>query len=168
LSLTAFYIENISLPPEVEQALDKRTQMGVLSNLDQYTKYQTANAIGDAAKNPGGVGGVGAQLAAGMAIGQQMAGNIGTAMQAPAQTTSPGGAAVPPPLPSAVSFYIELDGQQAGPLDVATLSERARKGLFTRQTLVWKQGMASWAAAETVPELQGVFAAVPPPLPPRQ
>src|SRR5689334_11936079 len=121
LALTKFYIENISLPPEVEQALDKRTQMGVLGNLDQYTKYQTANAIGDAAKNPGGVGGVGAQLAAGMAIGQQMAGNIGAAMQAPAQTVASGGAAVPPPLPSGASFFIELDGQQAGPLDVVTL-----------------------------------------------
>ncbi len=167
LSLTSFYIENISLPPEVEQALDKRTQMGVLGNLDQYTKYQTANAIGDAAKNPGGVGGMGAQLAAGMAIGQQMAGSIGAAMQAPTPTASPGGAAVPPPLPSAASFFIELDGQQAGPLDLVTLTERAKKGLFTRQTLVWKQGMANWAPAETVPELQSVFAAVPPPLPPR-
>jgi membrane protease subunit (stomatin/prohibitin family) len=167
LSLTAFYIENISLPAEVEQALDKRTQMGMLGNLDQYTKYQTANAIGDAAKNPGGVGGFGAQLAAGMAVGQQMAGNLGTALQAPAQTVASCGAAVPPPLPSADSFFIELDGQQAGPVDVATLTERARKGLFTRQTLVWRQGMANWGAAETVPELHGVFAAVPPPLPPR-
>jgi hypothetical protein len=99
-----------------------------------------------------------------MAIGQQMAGHIGAAMQAPA----PAGPAAPPPLPSAASFYIELDGQQAGPLDVAALAERASKGLFTRQTLVWRQGMANWAAAETVPELQGVFASVPPPLPPKR
>ena len=161
LSLTAFYIENISLPPEVEQALDKRTQMGVLGNLDQYTKYQTANAIGDAAKNPGGVGGVGAQMAAGLAMGTQMAGAIGGAMQASGQT-------MPPPLPSAASFFIELDGQQAGPLDVAALTERAKKGLFTRQTLVWRQGMDNWAAAETVPELKSVFGALPPPLPPRK
>ena len=59
LTLTQFYIENISLPPEVEQALDTRTKMGVLGNLDQYTKYQTAEAIRDAAKNPGGIAGAG-------------------------------------------------------------------------------------------------------------
>src|SRR5947209_8485110 len=63
LELTAFYIENISLPEEVEQVLDKRTEMGVLGDMNQYTRYQTANAIGDAAKNPGGIAGVGAGLA---------------------------------------------------------------------------------------------------------
>src|SRR6516162_10973051 len=74
LQLAAFYIENISLPPEVEQALDKRTQMGVLGDMNQYTKYQTAEAIRDAAKNPGGVAGIGAGLGAGMQIGSQMGG----------------------------------------------------------------------------------------------
>src|SRR5947209_1392369 len=63
LALTAFYVENISLPQEVEQVLDKRTEMGVLGDMNQYTRYQTANAIGDAAKNPGGIAGVGAGLA---------------------------------------------------------------------------------------------------------
>src|SRR5262249_51354330 len=89
LALPAFYIENISLPPEVEQALDTRTKMGVLGNLDQYTKYQAATAIGDAANNPGGgLAGAGAQMAAGVVIGQQMAGAL-----------SQGGASQPAPPP---------------------------------------------------------------------
>ena len=46
----------------------------MLGNLDQYTKFQTAEAIRDAAKNPGGIAGVGAGIGAGMAIGQQMGG----------------------------------------------------------------------------------------------
>ncbi|MBX7106497.1 MAG: SPFH domain-containing protein, partial [Gemmataceae bacterium] len=74
LSITQFYVENISLPPEVEQALDTRTKMGVLGNLDQFAKYQSAEAIRDAAQNPGGIAGMGAGIGAGVAIGQQMAG----------------------------------------------------------------------------------------------
>src|SRR5262249_18961165 len=73
LTLTAFYIENISLPPEVEKAMDTRTKMGMLGNLDQYTKFQTAEAIPEAAKNPGGLAGVGAGLGAGSARARQMA-----------------------------------------------------------------------------------------------
>jgi membrane protease subunit (stomatin/prohibitin family) len=161
LQLAAFYIENISLPPEVEQALDKRTQMGVLGDLNQYTRFQAANAIGDAAKNPGGLGGVGAQMAAGLAVGGQMASAIGGAMQAP------GGAGMaPPPLPASASYFIAIDGKQTGPYDMTILANHARNGLLTRSTLVWKQGMAGWVAAETVPELQGLFGAVPPPVPP--
>src|SRR5262249_40323939 len=71
LSLTAFYVENISLPPEVEKILDKRAEMGVIGNMDQYTRYQTATAIGDAAKNPGGMAGIGAGMGAGFAVANQ-------------------------------------------------------------------------------------------------
>jgi membrane protease subunit (stomatin/prohibitin family) len=155
LALTAFYIENISLPAEVEQALDKRTQMGVLGNLDQYAKYQTANAIPEAAKNPGGLAGVGAGLAAGVAMGNQMAGTLAGATQP---------TAAPPLLPNS-SFFVGIGGQQQGPFDAASLTARVRDGSLTRTTLVWRQGMANWAAAETVPELQPLFAATPPPLP---
>jgi membrane protease subunit (stomatin/prohibitin family) len=152
LELTMFYIENISLPPEVEQALDKRTQMGVLGNLDQYTKYQAATAIPEAAKNPGGLGGIGASLAAGMAIGNQMTG----AMQS---------ANAPPPLPAAVSFYLGIGGQQVGPFDMTALTAKLHDGSLNKDTLVWKQGMPEWARAERVTELQSLFAAAPPPLP---
>jgi len=157
LALTAFFVENISLPQEVEQALDKRTQMGVLGNLDQYTKYQTANAIPEAAKNPGGMAGAGMGLAAGVALGNQMAGQLAGAAQP---------SAAPPPLPQA-GYFVGVGGQQQGPFDAAALAARVRDGSPTRATLVWRQGMANWVAAETVPDLQPLFAAVPPPLPPR-
>lgn len=160
LALTAFYVENISLPAEVEQALDKRTEMGVIGNMDQYTRFQTANAIPTAAANPGGIAGVGAGLGAGMAIAGQMAGALQGAQG------SAGSAGTPPPLSTPVaSFFLAVDGKQAGPFDAATLAARAREGSLTRQTLVWKQGMSGWTAAEQVPELQPVLAQVPPPLP---
>jgi membrane protease subunit (stomatin/prohibitin family) len=162
LKVTQFFVENISLPPEVEQALDKRSQMSVLGNLDQFTKFQTANAIGDAAKNPSGIAGIGAGLGAGVTMANSMANALNP------QNSSPGYAAAsaaPPPLPAVVTFFVAINGAQAGPFDVPTLSAKIREGSITPSTLVWKQGMAGWTAAEAVPDLSGLFAAVPPPLP---
>ncbi|HKT02310.1 MAG TPA: SPFH domain-containing protein, partial [Rugosimonospora sp.] len=73
VAVPKFIIENISVPPEVEQALDKRTQMGIVGNLDQYTKFQAANALEEAAANPGGGAGEGVGLGLGMAVGQRVA-----------------------------------------------------------------------------------------------
>lgn len=169
VSLTQFYVENVSLPPEVEAALDKRSQMGVLGNLDQYAKFQAADSIKDAAQNPGGIAGVGAGLGAGVAIGGQMAGAVASAMNAPGQVvpanTQPPASAAPPPLPTNVAFHVGIDGATAGPFDMAGLAAKVREGKVTRKSLVWKSGMANWVAAETVPELASLFESVPPPLP---
>ena len=154
LALTAFYIENISLPPEVEKMLDKRTEMGVIGNMAQYTQFETANAIPLAAQNPGGIAGIGAGVGAGMAIGNQMASAF--------QGTS---TSAPPPFPVSATYHIAINGGQAGPFDLSTLAQKLRDGSLGRSTLVWKQGMPAWAAAETVADLQALFAAVPPPLP---
>ncbi len=72
LEITNLTIENLSLPKEVEEAMDKRTQMGVLGDLNKYTQFQAANAIGDAAKNEGGMAGMGMSMAAGMQMANQM------------------------------------------------------------------------------------------------
>jgi membrane protease subunit (stomatin/prohibitin family) len=83
LKLLMVNIENISLPEEVEKVMDKRTSMGILGNMQQYTQYQTAEAIRDAAQNPGGNAGVGVGLGAGISMGQAMANSIGAAFQQP-------------------------------------------------------------------------------------
>ncbi|MBY0457770.1 MAG: SPFH domain-containing protein [Gemmataceae bacterium] len=169
VTMTQFFVENISLPPEVEEALDKRSKMAVLGNLDQYTKLQTADAIPTAAANPGGLAGLGAGIGAGVAIGNQMGGAFAGATGAPGTVTpantAPPAGLQPPPLPTAVTFHAALNGTQAGPFDLPGLQTLINAGRLTRSTLVWKPGMANWAAAETVPELASLFAAVPPPLP---
>lgn len=159
LEVTQLVVENISLPPEVEQALDQRTKMGVIGDLHRYAQFQSAEAIRDAAKNPGGVAGIGAGMGAGMAIGQQM----GQAFQAPQQ--APAAPAGPPaiPAPATPMFFIAIDQQQTGPFDLPAVQSQVTAGRITRQTLVWKHGMANWAPAETVAELAGLFG--PPPLP---
>jgi membrane protease subunit (stomatin/prohibitin family) len=158
LELMKLLIENISLPPAVEEALDKRSSMGIVGNLQQYMQFQAANAMEAAAKNPGGAAGGGM----GMGMGLVMAGNVGGAMSAAGQSGPAGG---PPPLPGQVSFFVGVNGQQTGPFDAQTLGEQIKSGRVTRQTLVWKQGMAGWGAAGEQPELAGQFASVPPPMP---
>lgn len=72
--LVSFYIENISLPEEVEKVLDKRTSMGVIGDMGKYAQYQTAEAIRDAANNQGGgLAAAGVGIGAGAAIGKMMA-----------------------------------------------------------------------------------------------
>jgi membrane protease subunit (stomatin/prohibitin family) len=90
LTLSRFIISNISVPPEVEQALDKRSQMGAIGDLGRYTQFQVANSIPDAAKNPGGLAGIGVGLGAGMAMGSQYAGALNQAY-------------APPPAPAAAA-----------------------------------------------------------------
>jgi hypothetical protein len=158
LELTKLLVENISLPPAVEEALDKRSSMGIVGNLNAYTQFNIANSIPDAAKNPGGLAAAGA----GLGMGVAMAGPIAQAMAG--QQATP--IATPPPIPGAAAYFVAVGGQRTGPFDLQALSGQANSGTLTPQTLVWTQGMANWTPAGQVPALAQVFANVPPPLPP--
>jgi membrane protease subunit (stomatin/prohibitin family) len=79
LEVTKFYVENVSLPPEVEAAMDKRASMGALGDAQRYMQFQAADALRDAAQNEGGGAGLGAGLGAGFAVGNQMANVFGGA-----------------------------------------------------------------------------------------
>ncbi len=93
LKLESFVIENISLPDEVEKMMDKRTSMGVLGDLNKYTQFQAAEALRDAAQNPGGAAGMSAGLGAGAMMAQMMQ----SAMKQPAApvATAPAADAAP-------------------------------------------------------------------------
>ncbi|KXJ98615.1 MAG: transmembrane protein [Acidobacteria bacterium OLB17] len=93
LEVTKFYVENISLPEEVEAAMDKRASMGALGDAQRYMQFQAADALRDAAQNEGGGAGLGAGLGAGFAVGGQMANAFG--MGTPGGAAAPGGAAPP-------------------------------------------------------------------------
>jgi len=77
LEVVKFYVENISLPEEVEAAMDKRASMGALGNVQTYAQFQAADAMRDAAQNEGGGAGLGAGLGAGFAVGNQMVNAFG-------------------------------------------------------------------------------------------
>jgi len=99
LEVTKFYVENISLPPEVEEAMDKRASMGALGNVQTYAQFQAADAMRDAAQNEGGGAGLGAGLGAGFAVGNQMANAFGGA-QNQAGGSGGGATAATVPCPS--------------------------------------------------------------------
>ena len=174
LNMTKFLVSNISLPEEVEKAMDKRSSMGVLGDLNRYTQFQAANAMEAAATNPGGGA---AASGMGMGMGFAMAGQMMNAMnpmmnqqQQMYQQPQQGGyqqqqPMAPPPMPAASTFFVAVNGQQSGPFDMNALSSMVANGQLTKETLVWKQGMPAWAAAGTVQELSSLFGAVPPPMP---
>jgi len=83
VKVTRLIVENVSLPPEVEAALDKRTQVAAIGNLDDYTKMQTADAIPMAAGNPNGVAGSAVGMQMGWAMGQQAGARIRDGWAAP-------------------------------------------------------------------------------------
>ena len=91
IEVTKFYVENISLPEEVEAAIDRRSSMGALGNVDQYMKFQAADALRDAAQNEGGGAGLGAGMGAGFALGNQMANAFGNQQGGGQQNAQSGG-----------------------------------------------------------------------------
>jgi len=163
LALTEIQVQDIGLPEEVERAIDKAGAMKIIDNMQMYTQYETAGSINDAANNPGGLAAAGVGIGMGFGMGGQMGNAMGGAFSAMAQQTAstPGftGEATrpppmtgPPPLPL-LQFFVALNGQQTGPFDLTAMQQLVTSGQLTRETLVWKQGMAQWATAGTLDEL---------------
>jgi hypothetical protein len=138
--------------------------MGVVGDLSKYTQFQAAEALRTAAAAGGGGGmaGTGVGLGAGLAMAQHVMGTLG-GLGAPA--APPASGMVPPPLPGAVQFHVGVNGAATGPFDAASLAAKVSQGVLTRDTLVWRQGMAGWVKAGDVAELAALFPAQPPPLP---
>jgi membrane protease subunit (stomatin/prohibitin family) len=154
LELTRILVENISLPPEVEKALDTRTSRAITGNLDEHLKYKSANAFDNQNSSMSDMAG----MAMGMAMAQQMANGM--------QTNTNTSNATPPPLPNQVAqYYVALDGTQQGPYSLTQIQSFIDGGKITQDTLVWTQGMANWAKAKEV--LSTYFTQTPPPLPPQ-
>jgi len=166
LELVEVQVQDLGLPEEVEKAIDKRGAMAAVGDLKAYTQYETASSIRDAANNPGGAAGVGVGLGAGMAMGAQMANAMGGMMGGGGAGGSASGAAGgPPPIPGGAVFHVAVGQSQTGPFDLGALQGQVSSGQLTRNSLVWKAGMAQWVKAGEVPELASLFAAVPPPVP---
>ncbi|MCC5973527.1 MAG: SPFH domain-containing protein [Rubellimicrobium sp.] len=164
LSIPEFYIENISLPPEVEKVLDQRTSMGIVGDLQKYAQFTAAQAMTKAAENPGTAG-----SAMGMGLGMMMGGPAGPWGAAPAAPQAAPAAAAPPPPPpppAETVWHVAANGQTTGPFGAADLGRMVTQGSFARDTMVWTPGQDGWKPAGEIAELARLFTVMPPPPPP--
>lgn len=154
LKLTKILVENISLPASVEEALDKRTSMGMIGNLDDYLKYESAEALGSGS----GSGSSAMEMGMGFAMANKMAESLNTPSSTESKAVTDSApqqapvAAPPPPLPVApeVTWHVAVDGQATGPHDLAAVKTLIGKGDLKADTLVWSEGMDDWQAASTI------------------
>jgi excisionase family DNA binding protein len=93
IEISSFIVENVSVPPEVEQAIDKRSSMAAIGNLNDYVKFQMAESMTKGGGEAGSMAGTAAGLGAGLAMGQQMMAAMNTAQTTPAAGGAGAGAA---------------------------------------------------------------------------
>ena len=142
--------------------VEKQAEVGV----------EAAHALGHMGENGAGSvnmgngGGMGFNPAAMMAsmslggvIGQKMADTMNGAMSGMNPNAQP--ATVPPPIPT-VSYYVAINGQAQGAFSIEVLKQMQQNGQLTKETLVWKQGMANWEKAGSMADLQALFVDMPP------
>jgi membrane protease subunit (stomatin/prohibitin family) len=166
LELARFFVENISLPEEVEAAIDQRSKLGVLGDrMGQYTQMQAADSIKIAAANPGGLAGAGVGLGAGFAMGGAMGQAFGNNAPAP---PPPGSIAPPPPgaAANAPRWSLAIDGKTYGPYTDDALRSMMQSGQVAADTQAWRPGASGWAPVSSYAELGGGSAMPPPPPPP--
>lgn len=156
LELTQILVENISLPPAVEEALDKRTSMGMIGDLNRYIQFGAAESM--QLENKGGNAGSAIEMGLGFAMANKMTHEMATQPQginptvvamAPATTT-------PPPLPD-TNWHVAIDRHSMGPYDLNTLQELANSRQITPGTLAWIDGMKTWQAIQDIDSLNGLF-----------
>ena len=148
LELTKMLVENISLPEEVEKAIDARSSREITGNLDEHIKYQSGQALANGEGSISDMVGMGA----GLAMGQQMTNSMG-------QTN----AATPPPLPNKIAqYFVAIDAKQTGPYTLEEIEKELLSGTISQDTLLWTQGLKEWTKASTL--LSDSFLQTPPPL----
>lgn len=161
LALTKVLVENISLPPEVEKALDKRTSMGMVGDLDKYLKYGAAQAMesGNAST---------ASSAIEMGVGLAMAQSMTQSPSSSPQTSTNHSGSTPPPLPHEQMWHVSVNNEATGPYDQKGLISLIQKGALNTDSLVWTTGMTNWETVEEnhyFTDLLNKYRTTPPPLP---
>ncbi|NKI31062.1 SPFH domain-containing protein [Croceivirga thetidis] len=165
IGLEKFYIENVSMPEDLKKEIFEYSRLDKL-DMQKLAQFKAAKAMEAAAKNEGGTAGAGMGMGMGFVLAQQMGGMMGGNMGQAQSFPQAGGTAVPPPMPTAVQYFYAVNGAQQGPVSFEQLQALFANRTINRDSLVWKQGMANWAALQEVEELKSFLGGnTPPPLP---
>jgi membrane protease subunit (stomatin/prohibitin family) len=142
IKLTKVLIENVSLPTAVEKALDKRTSMGIIGDLDQYLKYNAAESLDSANGSSNSTASTAMEMGIGLAVGQQMS----NALQQQQPATAPIAHAPPPPVPGD-RWHVVLNDEATGPHPISSIKEMIKERVISAETLIWLSGMPEWIPA---------------------
>ncbi|MBI3864033.1 MAG: SPFH domain-containing protein [Planctomycetia bacterium] len=154
LDVPQLFIVNISFPEDVEKALDTRTKMGVIGDMNKFQQYQMGEALTTAAANPSGGAGEGIGLGMGFAMATNVAQGLGRAM--------PGMGAAPPP-PPADAWHVAVGGQTQGPFTSTQIVEGIASGQVNAGTLLWSAAVGNWTPLLQIPQFATRLAPPPPP-----
>ena len=147
LKLEQIVVENISLPEEVEEAIDKRSSRAAVGDLNDHLKYQSAESLTTSS---------GASEVASIGAGIAMANEISKSFN---QSNNP----TPPPPPSAKPYYIVKDGKANGPHNLDAIKDMVANGTLRPTSYIWQEGMDSWVKMQEI--LSELFTTTPPPVP---
>jgi len=151
--LLGFRIENISVPEAVEKAIDERSSMGAIGNLDNYLKYKSADALSKSSDAASMVG-----MGAGFAMAEKLAKSFEKDKSVPKKEYVPE--------PFETLYYIAKDKNPDGPYSIDEIEEMVKKGELKKDTKVWYSGLDMWKEASQIDELNELFKLItPPPLP---
>ncbi len=151
IELTNFFIENISVPKAVEEALDKKTNMGIINDLSKYLEFQSAESF----TNENSRGGT-ASLGAGMGVGMAMADRLSKSFREPTQKGY---------VPQVFErmYYYANGKEPVGPLNIDEIEKLIKKKSVTSDTLMWTNGMENWVKAKEIDEVESLFNLLTPP-----
>lgn len=145
------YIENISLPENVQKVLDEKTGMNIIGeDINDYTKFQAAKSLSEN-QEAGSMASAGVGMAMGMAMGKTISST---------ETAASSHHDTPPPLPKV--YYLMLLGERQGPMSLEAVYQHLDNGDADADTMIWRKGLAEWQSVRETPEID--LSRLPPPL----
>lgn len=174
--ITNFYAESINYPedhPQVEQ-INQAQANKLQRDIEGFTYQQerSFDVMDSAAQNEGNSGnlmGAGMGLGMGVGIGGTMGsqmGSIGSQLNTSENQAQEQQKSGSPPPPPGSSIYVLINNKQEGPFNLDHIKSLIQNGQITKETLVWKEGMAQWEEAAKMTELDQLFNSPTPPPPP--